>query len=312
MAFSSMWAFCEQHLGLTHGETFRRTNAAALLARFPVVGEYLADGRLSLTTLVELRKVLDEASLDGVLARAAGKSEDEVKRLVAALAPREAPADLLRRCPAAVSARPALAPPEDGSARPALAAAQDVSTRPALVPADPPVSARPALAPRTTVALDPIAEDRHLLRATVTDAFRADLEAVRAALSHQLPGGALGDVLHHCLRVTLAACEKRRRGAGRAAAGELVADSRYLPAALRDAVWRRDEGRCAFVADDGRRCGGTWQLEIHHLVPFARDATATLDGLALRCRAHNQQQARQDFGEAEVERAIAARQGRLC
>ena len=174
------------------------------------------------------------------------------------------------------------------------------------------VSARPALAARTTVALEPIAEDRHLLRATVTDAFRADLEAVRAALSHQLPGGALGDVLHHCLRVTLAACEKRRRGSGRAVAGELVADSRYLPAALRDAVWRRDEGRCAFVTADGRRCDSTWQLEIHHVVPFARAATATLDGLALRCRAHNQQQARQDFGEAEVERAIAARQGRLC
>jgi len=287
MAFSSMWAFCEQHLGLSHGETFRRTHAAALLARFPVVGDYLADGRLSLTTLVELRHVLDDGNLDSVLARAAGRTEDEVKRLVAALAPREAPADLLRRCPA-VTPR---------SAGPALAAAA------------PPVSAGPALARPARVTLEPIAEDRHILRATVTDGFRADLEAVRDALSHEIPGGALGEVLHHCLRVTLAACAKRRRGAGRARAGaKAVATSRFIPAALRDAVWRRAEACCEFVAADGRRCGSTWQLEIDHCVAYARQPSATVDGLALKCRSHNQHHARQDFGDLAIDRAIAARQ----
>jgi hypothetical protein len=38
---------------MTKASAFRRTTAARLLARFPVVADYLADGRLNLTTLVE-------------------------------------------------------------------------------------------------------------------------------------------------------------------------------------------------------------------------------------------------------------------
>ncbi len=53
------------------------------------------------------------------------------------------------------------------------------------------------------------------MRVTVSGDFKRDLEAVKNALSHKLPGASLEQVLHECLRVTLAACEKRRRGAGK-------------------------------------------------------------------------------------------------
>src|SRR4030095_9866731 len=79
LGFSSLFAFCLEHLGLTRASTFRRTTAARLLQRFPVLAEYLADGRLCLTTLVELREVLDENRLDEILTRAAGRTEDEVE-----------------------------------------------------------------------------------------------------------------------------------------------------------------------------------------------------------------------------------------
>ncbi len=45
--------------------------------------------------------------------------------------------------------------------------------------------------------------------------------------------------------------------------------SRYIPAAVRRAVSRRDQGRCAFVAVSGERCAETGGLEFHHRVPFA-------------------------------------------
>jgi len=155
--------------------------------------------------------------------------------------------------------------------------------------------------------LEPISEQLRVLRVTVGADFAEDLDAVRAALSHKIPDGDLAAVLHECLRVTLAAATKRRRGAGRVrtdAAAPTDSTSRYVPAAVRDAVWRRDDARCAFVAADGRRCDSNHQLELHHLVPFARGGAATVDGLALRCKAHNLHEARRDFGDDHVERAI--------
>ena len=100
LGFSSVFDFLQRHLGYSKAASFRRKEAARLLARFPVVGEYLADGRLCLTTLVELRDVLTEENLGQVLDRAAGRTEDDVKLLVASLAPKPAPPELFRRLPA--------------------------------------------------------------------------------------------------------------------------------------------------------------------------------------------------------------------
>jgi hypothetical protein len=332
MAFPSLFAFATGFLGYTKAAAFRRTTASRLLARFPIVADHLADGRLNLTTLVELRDVLDESRLDEILRRAAGRTEEQVKELVAALAPRPAPVDLFRRLPAATPAAPTnvlagsgpeLAPAGSGpelapaGSGPELAPA---GSGPELAPAAPASTAGsgPELAPvgpTSTPArrgpaarLEPISEQLRVLRVTVGADFAEDLAAVRAALSHKIPDGDLAAVLHECLRVTLAAATKRRRGAGRAranAAAPTDSTSRYVPAAVRDAVWCRDDARCAFVAADGRRCDSTHQLELHHLVPFARGGAATVDGLALRCRAHNLHEARRDFGDDHVERAIA-------
>jgi 5-methylcytosine-specific restriction endonuclease McrA len=68
-----------------------------------------------------------------------------------------------------------------------------------------------------------------------------------------------------------------------------------VPAAVRRAVWARDDGRCAFIGADGR-CGETGWLELHHVVPFARGGPTTAENLELRCRAHNAFEAERDFG----------------
>jgi 5-methylcytosine-specific restriction endonuclease McrA len=75
---------------------------------------------------------------------------------------------------------------------------------------------------------------------------------------------------------------------------------RHVPAALRRAVFERDEGRCTFQSDSGEHCRETAHLELHHLVPFARGGEHRLDNLTLRCRAHNALAAEQDFGRAFV------------
>lgn len=62
---------------------------------------------------------------------------------------------------------------------------------------------------------------------------------------------------------------------------------RYIPVAVRRAVWERDAGQCAFHAATGRRCAEVERLEFHHRLPFRAGGLATPGNLELRCRAHN-------------------------
>lgn len=62
--------------------------------------------------------------------------------------------------------------------------------------------------------------------------------------------------------------------------------SRYIPAAVRREVRRRDGDRCAFVGTEGR-CHERGFLEFHHVVPYADGGPTDANNLQLRCRAHN-------------------------
>ena len=341
LGFKSTFAFCTDHLGLTRSSAYRRMTAARLMVRFPVVAEYLADGRLGLTTLVEIREVLCEENLASLLGRAAGRTEDEVRVLVAALNPRPAPADLLRRLPErprviSSSAAPELLPVTASSAAPELPASTASSAAPELLastasstapelPASTPVGAAgcgpallfPADAPRgaeldggraRSACIEPISEELRVLRVTVGREFVQDLEAVRDALSHQIPDRGLEAVLHECIRRTLREVARRRTG-GDTARTKVAAETpkpkgrrRGIPAAVRKAVWRRDQGSCAFVSADGRRCGSTYQLELHHIQAFAKGGPATAVNISLRCSRHNRFHADEDFGAEKMAR----------
>ena len=292
LGFSSLFAFLTDHLGYTRSAAFRRSTAARLLARYPIVAEYLADGRLVLTTLVELREAFEVAPLQVVLDRAAGRTEDQVRELVAALRPRPEPIDLLRRLP---TTTPPPVPPTPSSAGPALTADP------------PPISPPPPPAPAARPRIEPIAQDRHVLRVTVSSDFVTDLEAVRAALSHQIPDRDLEKVLHECLRRTLRDSQRRRRGGDRPRVTTTPRreDSRYIPADVRREVWRRDEGSCAFVGANGHRCGSTFQLQLHHIEPFARGGKSTASNLTVRCSRHNRFHADKDYGSEYMRRRAA-------
>ncbi len=63
---------------------------------------------------------------------------------------------------------------------------------------------------------------------------------------------------------------------------------RAIPAAVKRAVWRRDQGRCSYVdRTSGRRCGSQHLLQIDHVVPYARGGGAEPNNLRLLCAAHH-------------------------
>ncbi len=71
---------------------------------------------------------------------------------------------------------------------------------------------------------------------------------------------------------------------------------RYIPAKTRDAVFKRDNGKCTYVGKTGRRCGSTHNLQIDHIVPFARGGKNTLSNLRLLCGKHNRLEAKRILG----------------
>src|SRR5207247_4630763 len=93
-------------------------------------------------------------------------------------------------------------------------------------------------------------------------------------------------------------------------------DPRHVPAHVKRAVWERDGGQCTFTSDSGRRCPARTRLEFDHVDEVARGGRASVAGIRLRCRAHNQYGAECTFGaefmrhkrEAAQRKAEARRQ----
>ena len=78
---------------------------------------------------------------------------------------------------------------------------------------------------------------------------------------------------------------------------------------MRREVWKRDEGRCAFVGRTGR-CTQRRYIEAHHIQPHGPQGPPTLENIALRCRAHNVYESELVFGRFDVSAAASRRQNR--
>ena len=64
--------------------------------------------------------------------------------------------------------------------------------------------------------------------------------------------------------------------------------ARAIPAAIKRAVWERDQGRCSYVDPaTGRRCTSRHLLQIDHIRPWASGGGSEAHNLRLLCHAHH-------------------------
>ena len=125
---------------------------------------------------------------------------------------------------------------------------------------------------------------------TIGAAARERLAQIQSLMRHRLPSGDPAAIVEYALEVLHADLLKQRAAQvakPRAGRGAREAKGRYIPASVKRDVWRRDTGRCAFVAPDGTRCGSEQGVEFHHIQPYAVGGDETIDNIQLRCRAHN-------------------------
>ena len=75
--------FCVRDLHYSEDEAFKRIRVARVAREFPAIFESVADGRLSLTAVVQIAPHLTAGTAGDVLAAAAHRSKTEIQRLIA-------------------------------------------------------------------------------------------------------------------------------------------------------------------------------------------------------------------------------------
>ena len=145
--------------------------------------------------------------------------------------------------------------------------------------------------------MTPLAPQRGAFQFTGDQETRELYEQFRALVSHEIPSGEMALVFKKALEIAVAERSKRKFAAtSRPGHARGSADPRHIPADVKRAVCERDQKRCTFVSESGKRCDERGFLEFDHIEPVARGGTATVDNVRLLCRAHNQHEAERAFG----------------
>lgn len=288
---ASLFAYCRDALALSEHEAYNRIEVARAARRFPVILELLTLGTLNPTAVRLLAPHLTPDNHQAVLESARGKRKAEVEEIVARLSPRPDIAASVRRLPARI-----VGPSPAVTASPDRAAA----VGPATVPPTPVATVQTRLdhPPKAPTGIRPLAPERYRLQVTIGAQTLQKLRLAQNLLRHSIPSGDEASILDRALTLLLEDVAKKKFAATenpRPARGT-APESRHIPAEVKRAVWLRDLGRCAFMGTSGRRCTEHGFLEFHHVRPFAVGGQASVANVQLRCRRHNDYEARVFFG----------------
>jgi hypothetical protein len=290
LGFTSLFAYCVESLGMSEGAAGRRVAAARVCRRFSEVFALVASGELHLSAVCAVASHLDSSNASELLGACRRKTRRQVDELLAERFPKANVREGIRRLP--------------------------------------------------SQEIEPLGGERFGVHFTADGELCELMARARAVASHRLPGGDLVELMKMVFAKFVKREEARRFAVGRkprptkptipvttipvttipdradqrnegARETENLTPPggvpRWVPAAVRRAVYARDDGRCSFVAADGRRCAARARLELDHVEPWALGGSAKRDNLRLRCRAHNALHARHCFGAKRVAAKIAAR-----
>jgi hypothetical protein len=286
----SLFSYLSRELGLSNASAYYRKVAAELIQRFPEVVEPLRDGRLCITSVVALARVITGENRAEVLPRFFHKS----KRQARAVAVEIRPAEVVPRREVRTSFRPdevdTTHPEEGNPSSPATASSPAIESSPATASS----TAAPSSPPPSST--EPLTAELCRLHLTVSKQFLSKLDRARAGQSHVQRGASAAEVMEAALDLLLQLQARRRGAVAKPQARPRPSGAGHVPVSVRRAVWERDGGRCQWPVDSGGTCDSTHQVELDHVVPRARGGPSTADNCRLLCRVHNDLAARQAFG----------------
>ncbi len=265
LGFATLFDYLHRELRLSRGSAHYRQVATRLVERFPEIVEPLRDGRLCLTTVIVVARVMTEENRCEVLPRFFGLSRQEAEQVAAEIRPVEV---VPRRT--VVTGAPV--------SKPAAVVAASMTVRQNMNEHSRSIV---ELAPARTL-VEPLTRTETRMHVTVSPEFLALLKKAKAGQSHVQPGATDEQVLTAALELLIAQQEKRRAA---------------VPPRVKREVTKRDGGKCTWPLANGGVCGSTVRLEVDHVVPRGKGGPSTVDNCRILCRPHNLEAASRAYGD---------------
>jgi len=289
---SSLFTYCTQVLHLSEHAAYLRIETARAARKWHGILDLLADGALHMTAIGLLAPHLTADNHERVLAAARHRTKREIEELVASLRPLQAVPSSLRKLP----------PKSPATSRlletPAVSQSTHLPTMSVASTVESPQPGRESR--KDLVEVKPLAPERYKVQFTVSRETHDRLREAQDLLRHCVPDGDVGVIFERALTLLLSELHRTRharvdRPRATPAAG---GTGRHVAAAVKRAVWERDNGRCRFIGAAGR-CTERGFLEYHHVIPHAEGGATSAENLELRCRAHNAYESERWFGVSE-------------
>ncbi|MEI6226329.1 MAG: HNH endonuclease, partial [Deltaproteobacteria bacterium] len=232
LGHASLFDFLHREVRLSRGMAHYRLVATRLVERFPEVVEPLRDGRLCMSSVVELAKVMTEENRAEALPKFFDKSRQEAKQVVAEILPAEV-----------VPVRTVVT----GGRVSSTVELELIGVRTATVQARVERSVAPA--PRSVV--EPMTATASRMHITVSPEFVALLKKAKAGQGHVQPGATDEQVLTAALELLIEKQGKRKAS---------------VPPKVKREVRARDDGKCQWKLASGGVCGSEVRTEVDHVV----------------------------------------------
>ena len=282
----SLNEFCRKEIGLSESSAWKRIQVCHLGLKIPYALELLENNQITLTNLSILSPCLNVENAEAILKEAAGLGRFAVEAIKARYIPKAEPRD---------SVTPI-------SVKSIVPLSLDVAPSPTKGLAEEEIKSVPIAEPKETV--------RVRISYVADDTLIQSMNKVKSFLAHKYPNARLEEIEAEVYQFYLEAHDpqkketkkKPKKGSPTQKMG-LVRHTRYIPVAVKRAVWKRDEGCCSHRYENGTRCRSTYKLQFDHIVLF-RDGgrSDSMENLRLLCAVHNQFEADRKIGKATMDR----------
>jgi len=263
-AFSTLTEYCISELGYGESSAWRRVRAARVIKDIPEVYDLMKSKKLSFSAVLQIANVIDASNKNTLLTRVVGKSKSQIDRILAEYQIPQAIPDM---------AKPRMVKKHVPALRARSPELGEISLH-SEGKFNPTVN-------RSTPEREVVLEKMFEIRFAADEELMELIRWMKSHLSHKYPKGAsFLDIFKYALsyvkqREDLAVQENPRRSSAKT-------DTRYIPKTIKQRVWKKYNGRCAFVGSNGNRCNSDYNLQYdHYPVPYARGGPSTVSNLRL-------------------------------
>jgi len=299
LGYANLFQYVVEKLGYSESAAWRRIATARCIKNYPEIYQLLKDNKLNLTTVSLVAKVLTKENFDDIISEITGKSRKEVEAFIAFYRPKTKIRESIKPV--------VLVKKADKSGAPKHLEQSNII----------PVNFRCESKSAEQVSC----EERFEFRFSASEEFKEKFEEVKNILSNKYTKGVSQEQLFlEAMEVFLDKKSPKRREARRQKRAKRVknksinksctsptAASRIAPQKLKDQVLARDNFRCAFMGEDGKRCNAMHGLEIDHVRPWALGGGTTAENLRVLCKVHNKHLAQYSFGKEHINKFIEHR-----